>query len=320
MPNNPNDWRNANPEKFPGPTRTENDAVIEEVRRFHLTEFQQHVTPDGKTITLASVPEGRTLSSLKEIEDEYRTAPERRKGEALLGSLESLIEHANRFSDEDSALFAEVVPEIYSAALVSVLDYHQRGAKGAPRFGCHRGVYRFPLSEEWKLWTARANKPMTQQEFAAFLEERVVDVQSPAEATEGPKTFASELGLQLASPQRLLELSRGLSVRVNQRVTQAVTLSSGEGQFTFEEKHENVEQGAGAVKMPGAFAIGIPVFRLGSLFSIPVRLMYRLREGSLTWIVQPHRLDRAWQMAVTAACTRAKEATKLPLYYGSPEN
>jgi hypothetical protein len=53
---------------------------------------------------------GTEITSVKELADEYRTAPERRKGTCEVTELDSFIAHVKRFSDEDSALFADRNP------------------------------------------------------------------------------------------------------------------------------------------------------------------------------------------------------------------
>jgi hypothetical protein len=222
-----------------------------------------------------------------------------------------------RFADEDSALFAVEDPR--APRLISVLDYHRATSEGAPRFGEHRGVYSFPLSDEWKAWQAVPEK-MDQGTFAAFLEERITDVLDPAAVGDGSKRFAAELGLALASPTRLLELSRGLSVRVESKVASHVNLSTGETQIAFGESHASGE-GGGPLKIPGGFIIAIPVFRGGDLYTIAVRLVYRVHrsEGKVQWGLRLHRAERVFLDAFNGAASLAAEQTKLPLFYGTPE-
>src|SRR6185295_9776949 len=116
--------------------------------------------------------------------------------------------------------------------LVSVFDYH---APGKPAFCQHRGVYAFPLSDEWLAWQ-RASRSMSQVDFAQFVEDRLLDVASPDAAPPATSQLCISLGLTLATPTQLMALSRGLTVRAEQKASQAVTLSSGELQVSFEEK------------------------------------------------------------------------------------
>lgn len=266
-------------------------------------------------VPFITLPSGLTLHSLKEHLDEYRTRPERREGVAELRTEASFIDHANRFKDADSALFAD--PNPGAPSLTSVLNYHRQGATADPRFGDHRGVYRFPLSKEWKAWQALNEKPMTQEAFASFLEDRIVDVADPREAGAKANEFLKLLGGSFADAARLMDLSRGLTIYVAASATKVVNLASGEGQITYTEEHHN----AGGVKLdiPRAFLIGLPVFHGGTAYQVAVRLRYRLKENHLTWSYSLHRTDVVFDHAFEEACKRAADATGLPLFVGSPE-
>jgi uncharacterized protein YfdQ (DUF2303 family) len=258
---------------------------------------------------------GILVHSLRGLQDEHRTKPARRQGTAELKALESFIAHVNRFKDADSAIFAE--PEQRAAKLTAVLDYHRAGAKGEPRFGGHLATYSFPLSDEWLAWTKTEGRTFSQTEFAQFIEDRIADAANPKDANEGTRSLVEKLGAELATPNKLLELSRGLSVRVDQRVVNAKTLQTGEGQIQFSETHQD-EQGA-PLKVPGAFLLSIPVFKLGALYQVPVRLRYRVKDQAVAWSFALYRTDLLFQHAFQTACDVAKTETACPLFVGSPE-
>jgi len=284
---------------------------------FSITEFGIDSDTELNEIgQYAVVPKGKELRSLKPFIDEYRTRPERRTGTATLSTLASFIDHVKRFYDEHSAVFADV-DNRKNAQLISVLDYHEKTAAGKPRFGQHRGVYKFPLSDEWNAWNSGADSPMPMAAFAQFLEDRIMDVLDPTAGGDTIKEFAINLGITLATAQRLMELSRGLAIRVEAKVSQAVNLSSGEGQMTFSESHGTTE--GGPIKIPGGFAIAIPVFRNGPLYQIPVRLRYRVQQGSVVWWYSPQRIDRVWDHAISEACDTVIAETGRDLFYGKPE-
>lgn len=271
---------------------------------------------DAVPVAIA-VPQGKKLVSLKQYRDALLTAPERRLGTATFTALDSFIAHVNRFKDQHTVVFLNDA-NVQAPRFISVLDYHAPGEKGA-RFGTHRGVYAFPLSDEWKAWTHRAKAdPLGQQAFAEFLEERIVDILPPGSAGESLKEQAAALGIQFASPQRLLEVSRGLSLRVEQKVTQAVNLSTGEAQINFEETHAGAD-GGGAVRVPAGFALAIPVFRNGPAYQVPVRLRYRVSAGRVTWSIALSRVDQIFEHALGEAAERVATETELPVLRGQPE-
>lgn len=283
-------------------------AVMEAAAKFAAVE-----TIDLGTYRVLSVPSGRQVISTKKFEDERRDAPERRQGTATFEELTSFIAWARRFADEDSVIFADVAGK--APKLTAVIDYHRKTAEGLPRFGQHRGVYTFPIADEWKRWTTLGE--LSQADFAELLEERIGDVLDPGSAGDGARGFAAELGFGLATPSALLTLAKGLSVHVEQKVTSAQNLSSGEMQLAFEETHRDAK--GDLLKVPGGFLIAVPVFRGSDLYQVPVRLRYRLRSGVLTWKLSLHRVNEAFLDAVKGACSTAASATELPLFYGTPE-
>lgn len=128
------------------------------------------------------------------------------------------------------------------------------------------------------------------------------------------------LGISLGTPQGLLEVSRGLSIKVKAGITNAQRLSSGETQVSFSEEHDAASKdGTKSVAVPGGFAIGIPVFRGGAPYRLLVRLRYRLEGATIRWSFVIGRAEKTWQTAVQEACAAAKDGTELPLFYGSPE-
>jgi hypothetical protein len=258
---------------------------------------------------------GTEVTSIKELADEYRTAPERRKGLAEMTELESFIAHVKRFSDEDSALFAD--RDARAPSLTCVLDYHKATAEGAPRFGQHRTRYVFPLAEEWVAWTGASGKPMTQALFAEWLENRIADVSDPLEALDTTKNVMNQLLCTFASPAVLVDLARGLTVRVESVVANSQTLKSGESVMRFDTQHTD-ERGA-PLNIPGAFLIAVPVFRSGARYQLAAKLRYRVAQGKVSWFFDLHRAAETLDHAIREAADAAAAATELPLYVGRPE-
>lgn len=272
---------------------------------------------------VAFVPEGLQVVDLKPYQDARLTRPERRKGTARLTTLASFIDHANRFRDDDSAIFAnDAMP---APSLVAVLDYHARndedGEHGAPRFGEHRAIYAFPLSDEWTFWTQLMARQgwMSQADLAQVLEDHVVDVVEVSELFESTRALVEQLRISVVGSAELIRVARQLSIRVDAKVASAVNLSTGEGEISYEETHTDGKTG-GKVTVPTGFVIGIPVARAGSRYPMICRLRYRVTGGVVTWKVLGHDVDRVFRDAFNGAVAEAGEATKLPVFYGSPES
>lgn len=315
-----------------GGVRTEND-VLADLAVKAAGKASMLKLEDGQVeIGVAVLPQGIRIESVKKYMDEYRLAPERKKGTAHLGDLASFIAMVNRFKDENSTIFARPAP---TPSLLAVFNYNEATdvvridpekepgdqvthIEGKPRFGDHRADYIFPLSEEWKTWNAQDGEPLTQEAFAAFIEDHIGDVaDSGAASNELSAFFFEKLGVTFASPARLIELSRGLSVRVGQKVRNAQNLATGEAQVQFIEEHN--DESGGPLKVPGAFLLAIPVFQFGPLYQVAARLRYRVSGGNIVWFFELHRADRIFDHAFKEACETAKKDTSLPLFIGAPE-
>lgn len=315
---------NPRPEEGDEVGESNAQAIIDAVERLvQPTEIQLEDDEQGRPRVIA-LPKGLELKSLKPFEDERRERPERRSGTAHHTTLASFCAAVTRFSDPHSAIFADDNPK--APRLTAVFDYHEANTRdengkllveGDARFGQHRAVYAFPLSQEWLAWT-RLPESLSQRDFAEFLEEHVANVMDPERVGEGTRELAEQLGITIASPSQLLTLSRGLAVRVESKVVQANNLSTGEMEIQYEETHKD-RAGGGPLKVPSGFVLSIPVFRGGAPYAIVARLRYRVQGAAITWRIMLHRADDALRDAFGEACEEA-EKTGVPLFYGSPES
>jgi uncharacterized protein YfdQ (DUF2303 family) len=256
--------------------------------------------------------ESPEFDSLKRLAEEWRQHPERKTGTAQVDTLTSFIDLTNRHKTADSAIFANT--DWKAPALTAVIDYHSVEGTDA-RWLKHRVHYAFPLSEQWKTWVATNGKPMTQADFAQFIEDNIADLSSPEalEVTDYEAKFATKI----ATPSELVALSRGLAVRVESKVASNVVLQSGEGQIVWDEAHQGAD--GKSLKVPGLFMLSIPLFHMGETQRVPVRLRYRIREGSTLWFYQIYRPDVAVTERVTEDYEDAMRETGLPGFIGKPE-
>jgi uncharacterized protein YfdQ (DUF2303 family) len=265
-------------------------------------------------------PNGATEIMPADAFDDYLAEPRRREGEAVLLDLSSFIDHANRFSDEDSIVFAD--NDRRDPSLCATFDYHRAGHDSAPRFGRHTSKFAFPLSDEWKAWRDVDKEPMKMREFAAFLEDRIIDV-LPAESrnlNDDQKRYVDNLGgeRRIAEPAKLIELSNGLQVFEESEVSSAVRLQTGEAKMTFANRHTDGQ--GGDLNVPSMFVIGIPVFQNGPEYQILVRLRYRKVGADLVFFTETWRTDRVFDHAFDEALDRVRDETGLPVLLGHRES
>lgn len=292
-------------------------AAAEQYQKPTLVSFPH---PDDETFVIPGLVTRQGFQAVpKAAFDEYRAHPERRTGTATLTRLESLIDHIKRFKDEDSVLYA--LDNRTAPRLTAVLDYHESGAGGTPRFGEHRSVFAFPLSDEWRAWNAADGKKMSMIDFAAFLEDRIVDVElveDPTALNEDIRRFIGATGLdRIAGPSKLMELAKGLQVNESSVIKQVHNMSSGEGQIRFESEHTDAS--GAPVDVPGLFIICVPVFAHDGYYRIAARLRYRKTNEGITFWYDLWRTDLVFDDAFDKACARVRDETGLPLLIGTPE-
>lgn len=254
----------------------------------------------------------QTFNSVKSLIEQFRLAPDRRKGTATVDTLASFIELVNRHKDDDSVIFGKTsYPE---PKLTAVLDYDKEGVPARNR--SHRVVYTFPLTEEFKAWVNANTKPMPQDVFAAFIEEHAAELAAPmdGERSEYERLFNEKM----ATPSEVVALSRHLEVFVAARVKNGVRLQTGERTVEFTEEHQNAK--GEAVIIPGVFMVSVPAFVDGDAVRIPARLRYRIVSGDIKWFYQLYRWEYYLREQVGHDLKHASNETALPSFEGAPES
>lgn len=227
--------------------------------------------------------------------------PDRRQGVAAHQSIDSFVDHANRFKSKDSAIWANA----QKRELVAVLDYHPAGAESPARWGKHRGIYACPLSEAWLAWGAGKELVLDQDAFAALLDQR------DRELAAGD--FPNQK--KAPDPALLLTLAANLEVFANTSAKRARDPNTGRVKLTFIE-----EKGvAGELAPPPSFLIAIPVFQDAQPQALEVRLRVEVEDGHAQFHVQIHAAGDVLRDAFNELCTRVATATELPLFVGTPE-
>lgn len=284
--------------------------------------FSGHV--DGQ-ITMAEVPDDKKLQDITGALELALPKPHRRKGKASHQTLESFMSHAIRFKNKESALFG-IINSVDDVSLKCIFDYHPAGedhTQAAHRE--HTSIFSFPFSEEWKLWNKGNRVNMEQIEFAAFIEDHINDVACMEKEdlklleTTYPEMHKAlqHLDGQLATPSRLVELSRGLAVFEGAKVKSHHNLQSGEANIVFETEHMDIE--GKPINIPSFFMLEIPVIEGSGTELVLVRLRYRVRGGGISWFYQLYNPDRVVRRSVDQDFDLALQTIKLPLFRGEPE-
>lgn len=325
-------------EAFMGGGNSNAAAMASEFARMHETETvlatrEARFDANGVSVNdplteneaqLMVVPSGKRLVSMKPFIDEWRKFPERKKGCATLTDVDSFVSHVKRTATENTVIFGDTT--LNAAKLLAVYDYNLAQDKsGEARHLEHRAQYAFPYSDEWLAWTMRQGEQrlMSMKEFAEFLEERVIDVVDQKTIKEAKwagslgEKMQLQLGIEFASPSRLIQISRHLSINVKNEFQEAVDTQGGAKNFSF--KSSNTDDRGGPVSIEGGFLIRIPVFRGDAAWDIPVQLRYRTVENKLKFFYQVYRMDLHFFEAVKRTCAKVATDTGVMVLMGTPE-
>lgn len=264
--------------------------------------------------------------------DAYETGPTFRTGTAIMKTLDSFIDHVNRFGDSDSAVF--VNDDARTPSLTAVLNYHRKDSlsqeegedriRGDYRHGNHRTSFAFPLSEEWQFWLANngASNAKDMSQFALFIEDRIGDIALVEDGVpEAAERFVETNGGagSIASYGQLHDLSRGLQVSEGHFAEQKVNHANGEGKLSFTTVIEGTKVNGVDVVVPTMFFIAIPVFHKGAYYRIAARLRYRVAGGKPMFWYDLWRADRSFDHAIAEAAQRVDAEVEAQVFFGQPE-
>lgn len=298
-------------------------------------------TPNDFDLTmphLVAVPQHRKVEDLTQM---HRAAleylkPARRKGTARLDDLKSLIEWANRFKGDTSALFAN--PDMDAPTLTCIADYHAAGpanptdpqGEDTARHCHHRATYAFPLSTEWKAWMKVSGEPLGKDDLGEFIEANAKDIMDPTPAVleniESDKNAAWENRLIRTAQQiegrygqlaQLLAMSKRFQVFEKSNLTVSTNRDTGEAEIQFQNEHAGAD--GKPLQIPNLIIITIPVFLGSAPYRLPVRFRYRKMGGEVRFILSIYNPERAFEDAFKEAVAEATEGTNLPTFLGKPE-
>jgi uncharacterized protein YfdQ (DUF2303 family) len=143
---------------------------------------------------------------------------------------------------------------------------------------------------------------MPQNNFAAFLEDHVGDIQSVNGSPSGSD---------------MLKLALEFEANSDKRFRSKTNLQSGGFSIEFidEENHDT----RSTMQVFERFTIGIPVFEGSSnAYPIEARLKYREKEGRLTFWYELIRPDRVYKTAIHDELEKVREKTGFPIVFGTP--
>lgn len=297
------------------------ESAIQELRKGCLPSISCVKFDAEKGVPFAIVPDNMAVESLKKIFDEYLEKPERVKGIITARNLESFVGMTNRFKNENSMIFFDgrAQQKSISASLLAVLNYHPSGGDDRDaEWSDHRVSYSLETSNELKTWLAKNGEAMSQADFAAFLENNAADLAMVSvDGHLGMKANFGSVTPAFATPSAIILLSRGIEIRANEKYHAAYRAENGTMNMQFTSQHEGTD--GQPINVPQWFAVSVRIFEDGEVYTVPVRLRYRVKDGAVSWFYEIYRMQDIFEGAFFDSVDKAAKQTALTICKGSPQ-
>jgi uncharacterized protein YfdQ (DUF2303 family) len=233
--------------------------------------------------------------------EKLQAQPRRKIASVAVTELESFVAYVKRHGSlTDCTIWAEVDYPRGKLDFTAILNDHG-DTEEKQAWRDHRATFSPAFSEEWKIWTAQDGKPLTQIEFALFIEHNLKDIAS----IEGMPT-----GTQM------LAMATDLEINQESKFKSQARLQSGGVRLTFIDDAD--AETAKTMDVFNKFALGLQVFRNGDAYQVEARLRYRQREGKLSFWYELIRPDITLEAASKDLITTLRDQTGNPFFYGNP--
>lgn len=242
--------------------------------------------------------------TMKEFDDEKLDGqPRRKRAKVRALDADSFIDYVNRHGNSDtSTVWCQADYKAGKVNFTGIINDH--GADDEQQaWRDHLALFQPVFSEEWVRWVGANSKPMTQAEFATFIEDNLKDITSVVDTL-------SPTGAQM------LEMALSFEANQDMKFKSAIRLQSGGVQMSFSQDDDN--QTIQKMQMFDRFAIGLPVLWNGDGYLIEARLRYRVREGKLTFWFELIRQDKTLEAATKTTIAHIREKTGTPFFFGDP--
>jgi len=217
-----------------------------------------------------------------------------RRGQTSFYDAASFSAFVNRFKNQTSLVFADAL----GAKFTGVLDYHPEG-EDRLRAGWDQFRAEFPLrfTPSWKRWIEANKQPMTQADFAQFLEDQIPDIHTPAGAV-------------------IVELARTLEAKNSVSFESHVRADNGAHVFGYAENIQ-ATAGQGKVQIPSEFVLVLQPFEGSDKYTIQARFRYRITSKQLLMWFDLVRVEDVLKQAFTDEEAKIREAIgETPVLHG----
>jgi uncharacterized protein YfdQ (DUF2303 family) len=278
-------------------------AVDAGMRALDIGLRMTKINPDDLDgVFVAIDPNGKVTcaSDVQSIADARLPEPRRRFGRMHVLDQESFIKAVNRWkASMRTTVWAQVAPMSFTA----VVNEYPDGPDGAA-WRDFRIVYQPPASPEWMTWTGQADKDMTQDAFAQFIDENAPDVVVPIDAEKG----------KWPSQVELLEMARNLQVYTRGAFERKIDPATGTGSLVVKDEHETY-----STKIWRAFPLALRVFEGGKHQHVEARIKFSIANGKATFRYSLYRSQDVMRKAFDSLRSNIEaQCIGCPLYMGQP--
>lgn len=266
----------------------------------------------GTPESVIVIPSGYRAEAIEKHIEQYLPQPRRLKANVRLANADSFIAYVAEYKTSETKIFATVPKNNGAPSFLAILDYHNSVSTTSPisataidngaRWCEHRASYDCVFTEEWTRWMSKDRVPMSQVQFATFLEENAQLITAPPGA-------------------ELLELVQTLEGRNNISIGSTIKLSNGRVKFNYEEDVElkgSVTTQQGAIEVPPFLMVAIQAFYDGPAYAIKCRLRYRVEQRKVTFHYECVDVHLVVQDVVKDVVGQIKEKLKITPLNGSP--
>jgi uncharacterized protein YfdQ (DUF2303 family) len=236
------------------------------------TGVRQNPHQGGRNFVMVPKADG----SMEVLYLERPELPFRLSGIVEAHDVESFVLATNRYySREGSVIYATLDPAAFTAVLND-----NRGE--GPSWRDHRVSFTLKHSKEYLAWTGKNRTPMSQEEFAYFIEDNMPDFSEPSGA-------------------RMLEIAVNFRVKQGVHFSSAIRLNDGTVSMEYTEQNAAGATKTGKVSIPEKFKIDIPVWAGldQKTYEFEALLRYKVSEGDLNIryeLQRPHKVvERAFE-------------------------
>ncbi len=223
-------------------------------------------TVGGHTHVL--VPPNYAVKDITDAIEKAQDTPNRKTGTARVADVPSLLTYC---ADQASADSAYIYADLDERTITAVFNDH-RGTDFAG-WRDHRTVFAAVYTPEFEKWVGNDKKPMTQTEFAEFIEDNIGDLQGE-EATN------------------LLTVASTIQATTGINFSSAKRLQDGQTQLVYNETINATAGANGELKIPKVFSLGLRIFKNGSGYMLTARLKYRIHSGNVKFWYELERPER----------------------------